>query len=249
MMTHPDDCELMCAGTLTLLQHQGWEIHIATMTPGDCGSATLNREEISTIRRNEASNAAQILGGTYHCLEEDDIFIMFDKPTILKVISLIREVQPTIVFAPSPSDYMIGHETTSQLVQAACFASGIPNVSTPPYDAFPSVPHLYYADSIDGRDKFGEPILPSIAVDISSVMDTKTEMLCCHVSQREWLQAHHGIDEYVIAMQRFATERGNFIGSQYAEGFRQHLGHAYPQENILMGEIPDHVTDIKKKHK
>ena len=55
-MAHPDDVEFTCGGTLALLHQQGWEIHIATMTPGDCGSEQLSREEISRIRRMEAAN-------------------------------------------------------------------------------------------------------------------------------------------------------------------------------------------------
>jgi N-acetylglucosamine malate deacetylase 1 len=34
---HPDDAEFLCAGTLALLHERGWQIHIATVTPGDCG--------------------------------------------------------------------------------------------------------------------------------------------------------------------------------------------------------------------
>ena len=36
---HPDDAEALAGGTLTLLAGQGHQIVIATMTPGDCGSA------------------------------------------------------------------------------------------------------------------------------------------------------------------------------------------------------------------
>ncbi len=53
LLAHPDDAEFMCAGTLALLHDRGWDIHIATMTPGDCGSAELGREEISRIRRGD----------------------------------------------------------------------------------------------------------------------------------------------------------------------------------------------------
>ena len=41
LLAHPDDAEFTCAGTLALLGQRGWQIHIATMTPGDCGSASL----------------------------------------------------------------------------------------------------------------------------------------------------------------------------------------------------------------
>jgi LmbE family N-acetylglucosaminyl deacetylase len=52
---HPDDAEFLCAGTLALLHQQGWEIFIATMTAGDCGSMVLDREEISRIRKAEGA--------------------------------------------------------------------------------------------------------------------------------------------------------------------------------------------------
>ena len=125
---HPDDTEFMCAGTLALLKQNGWEIHIASMTPGDCGSAEFNRREIGRIRRAESADAANILDGTYHCLECNDVFIMYDRPTLLKAIKLMRKIRPALVFAPSPSDYMIDHETTSRVAQTACFAAGIPNI-------------------------------------------------------------------------------------------------------------------------
>jgi len=38
-------------GTLALLRAAGCHVTIATMTPGDCGSAEHDAETISTIRR------------------------------------------------------------------------------------------------------------------------------------------------------------------------------------------------------
>ena len=37
----------------------------------------------------------------------------------------------------------------------------------------------------------------------------------------------------VGSMKRFSALRGMEAGTQYAEGFRQHLGHGFPQDNIL----------------
>ena len=242
---HPDDAEFTCAGTLTLLHEKGWEIHIATMTPGDCGSAEYNREEISRIRRGEAAKSAKILDGTYHCLECDDVFIMYDRPMLLKAIELMREVVPTIVFAPAPSDYMVDHEMTSKVAQTACFACGMPNIEIQGVQPFEPVPYLYYVDPVEGMDKLGSPVKPDILVDISRVMDTKEEMLCCHESQRNWLLTHHGMDEYIISMKRFAEERGQKINCAYAEGFRQHLGHGYPHDNILKSVLGDPVYELR----
>jgi hypothetical protein len=40
-------------------------------------------------------------------------------------------------------------------------------------------------------------------------------------------------------MKALAEKRGREINSQFAEGFRQHLVHAYPQDNILKSELGD----------
>jgi LmbE family N-acetylglucosaminyl deacetylase len=241
---HPDDAEFMCAGTLALLQQRGWQVHIATMAPGDCGTVQYSREEISRIRKGESAKAAGLIGGQYHCLECGDIFIMYDRPTLLKAIELVRKVRPRIVFTLSPSDYMVDHETASRLAQTACFCCGVVNVATPGAEPFEPIPYLYYADPVEGKDKLGTEIRPGMIVDISSAIDTKEEMLCCHESQRDWLLKHHGMDEYVNMMRAFAAKRGADIGCKFAEGFRQHLGHAYPQDNLLQKELGDlvHVT-------
>ncbi len=238
---HPDDAEFMCTGTLALLRERGWQVHIATMAPGDCGTVEYSREEISRIRKGEAAQAAAMLDGTYHCLECGDIFILYDRPTLLKTIALVRKVRPKLVFALSPSDYMVDHEMASKLAQTACFCCGVVNVETPGADPFEPIPHLYYADPPEGKDILGGEIKPGTLVDTTSVIETKEKMLCCHESQRNWLLKHHGIDEYVDAMKALGRKRGTEIDSAYAEGFRQHLGHAYPQSNILKEELGDLV--------
>ncbi len=241
---HPDDAEFFCAGTLALLRKKGWQIHIATMTPGDCGTVQYSREEISRIRRAEAAKAASLLDGSYHCLECGDIFILYDRPSLLKAIELLRRVRPTIVFTTSPSDYMVDHEMASKIAQTACFACGVVNVETAGAEPFEPIPYLYYMDPAEHKDKFGKQVEPSTIVDITSVIDIKEEMLCCHESQRHWLMTHHGMDEYVNMMKTSDRKRGRQINSEYAEGFRQHLGHAYPQDNILKAELGDLVHTL-----
>ncbi len=236
-MAHPDDAEFTCGGTLALLHQQGWEIHIATMTPGDCGSEQLSPEEISRIRRDEAANAAAVLGGRFHCLECQDGFITYDRPTITATVRLIREVRPAVVFAAAPHDYLIDHEVSSALVRNAAFFAGVPNLRTEPFGIFRPVPYLYYADPVEGKDLLGVPVDPTTIVNTSDVIETKARMLACHASQREWLLKQHGMDEYIEAMKTMGRRRGERIGTAYAEGFRQHLGHAYPQDNLLAQEL------------
>ncbi|MBS1231321.1 MAG: hypothetical protein H6R35_159, partial [Bacteroidetes bacterium] len=237
----PDDAEFMCAGTLSLLNRAGWTIHIATITKGDKGTTVFSMEEISSIRKEEASRSAEIIGGYYHCLEFEDVYIFYNRDTINRTTNLIREVHPDIVFTASPNDYMIDHEITSLIVETACFSSGIKNMEINA-EPFEPIPYLYYCDPMEGKDKFGNLIQPSIYVDIESEIYTKEKMLSCHASQRNWLLKHHKVDEYVLCMKHLAEMRGNEINKVYAEGFRQNLGHSYPSYNLLKEILGDLVT-------
>jgi LmbE family N-acetylglucosaminyl deacetylase len=236
VLAHPDDAEFLCAGTLTrLAREHGWDVHIATMTPGDCGSAELPPTEISRIRRGEGAAAAAVLGGAYHCLEERDLLIAYNERALESVTRLLREVRPRIVLTHSPADYMLDHEMTSTLVRAAAFGAPVPNFfrdrNHPP--PLGHIPHLYYCDPIEGKDPLGRDVAPGFCTDISRVIDTKARMLACHASQRDWLLKHHGMDQYLQSMRAWGAERGRRHGVAFAEGFRQHLGHSYPQDNLL----------------
>ena len=116
IFTHPDDAEMVCAGTLSLFKKAGWEVHIATMATGDKGTAEYSRTEISLIRKKEAANAAEIIGATFHCLEFEDVYVLYDRETINRTTGLIRSIHPSVVFTASPNDYMVDHELTSMVV-------------------------------------------------------------------------------------------------------------------------------------
>ncbi|MCS7034933.1 MAG: PIG-L family deacetylase, partial [Phycisphaerae bacterium] len=60
LMAHPDDAEILCGGTLIRLAKLQWQVHIATLTAGDCGSSTLPAHQIARIRQREARAAARI---------------------------------------------------------------------------------------------------------------------------------------------------------------------------------------------
>ncbi len=244
ILSHPDDVEFMCAGTLSLFRKQGWEVYIATMTPGDKGSTVHTREEISEIRTEEARKSAEIIGASYHLVGLEDVYVLYDRESINKTTALIRKIRPSIVITSSPVDYMVDHEITAKIVQTACFACGIKNMEVDE-PAFEPTPYLYYVDAMEGKDKFGKLLDPSMYVDITSEIFVKEEMLKAHASQREWLLAHHNVDEYVISMRDFAEVRGKEAGVKYAEGFRQHLGHGFRQENVL-AEILKENAIIKK---
>lgn len=233
LMPHPDDIEILCAGTLLRLAEIGYEIHTVTMTPGDKGSAVLSCEEIAAIRRKEGEAASAILGAASHrCLEFRDLEITFDHASRLRVAQAVRDVSPFLIFTTPPADYMFDHEITSQLVRDACFSAGVPNyqIEGKPMEG---VPYLYYSDAVEGHDIFGNTSPVTCVVDISAQIEQKAEALKAHDSQRSWLQKQHGMDNYIESMKTWGAKRGEEIGSEYAEAFCQHLGHPHPQDDIL----------------
>jgi LmbE family N-acetylglucosaminyl deacetylase len=136
---------------------------------------------------------------------------------------------------------MSDHEMTSLLARNATFNAPIPNYETKnsSIPATLNIPYLYYASPMEGLDIFGKRVTPEFYVDISALMDQKLEMLACHESQRKWLRAHHGVDEYMESVRRFNNslgQRASILAGyeiMYAEAFRQHRGHAYPTDNVI----------------
>lgn len=234
---HPDDLELLCAGTLIRLKQQGHTIIMATMTPGDCGSAEHPPDEIAHIRRGEARRSAELIGAEYTCLEFRDLSIDVNNEGRRRVTETVRRARPDIVITAPPVDYMTDHEATSRLVRDACFAASAPNYATQQWDPAPAtggIPYLYYCDPVEGTDWYGRPSEPDFVIDITDAFERKQQMLACHESQRAWLRRQHGMDEYLDSSERWSARRGAKIGSRHGEGFTQHRGHPYPHDNILL---------------
>jgi N-acetylglucosamine malate deacetylase 1 len=239
---HPDDAEILAGGTLALLAARGHQVTICTMTPGDCGSRTHSPDQIAALRRKEAAASAALIGAQYLCAEFRDLAIFNDDDSRRRVTAVIRQTRPEIVLTASPVDYLCDHEITSTLVRDAVFSAPVPNYRTPGDGApLESIPHLYFMDAVGGADRDGLPITPDFVVNVASGFETKRQMLASHSSQREWLRAHHGMDEYLLTMEAWTKACGARAGFTHGEGFRLYKGHPYPQtpalESLLDGLV------------
>jgi LmbE family N-acetylglucosaminyl deacetylase len=240
LMAHPDDIEITCAGTLVLLRRAGWDVHMATMTPGDLGSSTLGAEAIAEVRRGEAAAAAALLDAPYTCLEYRDLTITCDADSKRRVSAFLRTVGPDLLLTPHPRDYMEDHIQTGVIAREAAFVSTIPNWKAsldgrevPPCERLPAV---LYADPVDNVDQVGDRVDAGYVVDITDVIEVKEHMLAAHDSQRSWLREHHGEDEYLHWMRRCGRDRARDFRKKtvtYAEGFTQHRAHGFPTEDPL----------------
>jgi LmbE family N-acetylglucosaminyl deacetylase len=207
---------------------------------GHCGAAALGRDEIVAVRRDEARASADLAGATWHGPLVDDIAIFYDAPTLARVAAVVRQVQPTIMLAPSPADYMEDHTNACRLLVTAGFVRGMRNFVTEPRTEpveWPCV--LYHASPHGLRDGLRRRVRPGQYVDIGPTLAAKRDMLACHRSQKQWLDVSQGMGAYVEEMERMARQVGRMSGRfEYAEGWRRHshLGFAGEGDDPL-GEL------------
>jgi len=221
---HPDDIELLCAGTLVKFKRRGDEVFMAHLCNGDKGHYEIKPPELAKIRAEEAKKSARIIGAEIkEGLFAD--FEIYDTPEARrKVTDLIRLARPDIIITHYPDDYMMDHSITSRLVINASFAATTPNYITE-HKFIPSIPAVIFMDTLAGV-RFS----PSEYVDITDVIEVKEKMLLCHQSQYKWLKEHDNID-YVEFMKSIASFRGRQCGVKYAEAFQvyQVWGRIKPQ--------------------
>jgi len=244
LCAHPDDAEFKCAGTLIMLSKRGWNVHIATLSSGDCGSAEESPNVIARRRVAEGVAAAAKIGGQFHCLGGTDLQVYDDNVMRAAAVALLREVRPDCIITHYPVDYMPDHEAASAVARMANFTAPIVNYSAGVSASLPptsGVVPMYYFAPVGGKDYFGNTILSQFYVDVTSVFSEKAEALACHVSQREWLRRHHGVDQYIEELRHWDAEDGARVGVAYAEGYTMHKGHAFPQTPVIEETLPEFI--------
>jgi LmbE family N-acetylglucosaminyl deacetylase len=209
---HPDDVEVLCAGTLAHYAARGDEVWIAIATKGDVGSPTHTREEIAAIRRAEAEASCRLIGAQLIWMGFDDEWLFNDRPTRTRFIEAYREARPDVVFTHSPVDYHPDHRAAGQIAIDARIPSAVRLVETE-HPALTTIPRLLMMDTV-GRTDF----VPEIYVDITDTFAAKSRMLSCHVSQDTWLQHLYGM-RYVEFIAEQASARGAECGVAQAEAF------------------------------
>ena len=217
---HPDDAEILCAGTLAKFVKQGDEVYICHVCDGNKGSKIHSPEELAKIRRNEAIESAKIIGATSIWAGLSDGEVVLDLASRKKIIDVIRQASPDLIITHSPDDYHTDHINTSRLVFEATYLAGLVLWDSK-YPAPEKLPFLYYMDTLAGVN-----FIPDEYVDISETIDTKIEMMMKMQSQLGWLKEMHNCDseEFIKTVAKF---RGFQAGVDFAETFTQQK--MYPQ--------------------
>ena len=217
---HPDDAEILCAGTLAKFRKQGDEVFICHVCDGNKGSKIYSSEELAKIRRIEAIESAKVIGAGSIWAGLSDGEVVLDLTSRKKIIEVIRQTSPDLIITHSPNDYHTDHINTSRLVFEATYLAGLVLWDSE-YPAPEKLPFLYYMDTIAGVN-----FAPDEYVDISETIDTKIEMMMKMQSQLGWLKEMHNCDagEFIRTVAKF---RGFQSGVSFAEAFTQQK--MYPQ--------------------
>ena len=213
---HPDDIEILCAGTLARYAEQGHTIFMAVFTLGDMGDLVIPPAKLAAIRKAETEASAAVLGAQLLWGDVTDELVFPNEAQRRLMIDLLRQADPDVIFTHSPNDYHPDHRYVSQLVFDSYFQKGLPHLpgQQQPACRFGQA-MVYYLDNLGGIE-----FPPTEYVDISAAIETKCRMLQCHQSQVKAMAelAHTDILEMVRVQARF---RGFAAGCQYAEGFRK----------------------------
>jgi len=242
VFAHPDDMEILAAGTLLRLQRAGYDVHCLAVANGCCGSSVLAREETASVRGGEAEEACRIAGFTLHDSLVNDIEVFYERALLARVAAVVRRVGPGVLLTHSPRDYMEDHENSGRLAVTAAFCRGMRNFSTDPATLPVDRPvTVYHAQPYGNRDPLGAEVRPTHFVDVGGdVLETKTAMLACHRSQQDWLDESQGLSSYLKTMRALAREVGEWSGRfEHAEGWRRRsaLGFCAPDADPLAAAL------------
>lgn len=229
---HPDDIEIVMAGTLLQLKERGWKIHCLNVSSGNMGSTVMQADETARVRRNEAQAAARRLGAEWHAPFCDDLLVFYNEENIRRLTAVVRRTRPTVVLTHALEDYMEDHMIAARLAVTAAFARGIPNFASLPEcppDPTPCV--IYHAVPHGQLGPLRQPVVPEMFVDTTRVHAGKREALACHASQKEWLDATQGQESYLAMMEGFSLALGARSGKfEHAEAWTRHLHYGFGDE-------------------
>ena len=242
---HPDDAEAWNAGALKLLKDKGYKIVIATFTSGDLGGCNMSMEETARIRIEEARKAAAVLDAEYYNLGGVDGFLFDTKEMRLKTISLMRKIGAGIVFTHLPFDYHSDHRTTANIAEAAAMVASLDTVPVPE-KPLPITPLLYHSSPLTLSDPLGSQIAPPhFYVDVTSVIETKREMLGHHISQIELMKHMHKMDDFFGFVLEGNRNYGRMAGVEYAEVYWQHLGGGFQKDSQVQDDLSEFLINKK----
>lgn len=212
LAAHRDDVEQTCGGTLLKMAERGLRCGILDLTQGEMGTRGTAED-----RAREAADAARILKVSWReALDIPDGRVENTWENKLKIVHVLREQKPRVLFLPYWEGRHPDHYTASILGYEAAFLSGLAKL---PVDGAPHRPFkIIYASLY--RD-----VRPTFVVDITDQFEARLASLMAYKSQFTDQDAGSGIfpaqKEIRARVESMARFYGMLGGVTYGEPFVQ----------------------------
>lgn len=235
ILTHPDDAELGCGGTLIKHARMGQKVGILDLTRGELGTRGTPETRLA-----EAEAAAKIMG---LAVRENagirDGFFTNDETHQRLVATYLRRWQPDIVITNAPEDRHPDHGRGAALVSDACFLSGLSKVET----VWEGTPQTAWRPKRVFNLIQDRQLEPTFIVDISDEEETKMEAIKAYKSQ--FHDPKSGEPQTYIATASFLEDIrsrdrlwGKRIGARAGEGFiSKNIPGIASLDSLLLPEI------------
>jgi bacillithiol biosynthesis deacetylase BshB1 len=205
---HPDDAELMAAGTLILMS-KNFKVGVIDVTKGE-----LSTNGTPEDRQRETALATKIMGiQARGNLNRKDGYLYQDTDLTEALTLSLRLCQPKAVIGPPPQCRHPDHQALHDHLKRAIFYSGLKNF-LPDTPAIVRPKSFQYLEVSDDK--------PDFCIDISAVWEQKKQAILAYESQftKRRSQAETFINSGFIEKleQRFKSY-GDLNSSSYAEPF------------------------------
>lgn len=189
IMAHADD-EMRCLGTMLKCRARGDKLSFVTVADGSVGFAhqpDISREEAAAIRASEMEKLSKAVDAQFITLGERDGFLYDNEDVRAKVIRVIRQTQPDVIFTHYHDDYNNDHTAVCSMVRHCAMLASYPRDMG---FGEPLVRH----PAIYMIEPHGIVTFPaSIVVNITDFAAEKLRLLkSSHHSQESGMQKAHG---------------------------------------------------------
>lgn len=172
IFSHPDDAELMMAGTLIKLKALGHRVGVADVTRGEMGT-----RGTPEIRAKEALDSAGAMGLDMRAnLELPDGHVTLNEQSRQTFVRALRKYRPAVIFTSHWDDPHPDHAATARIVREAARLATIRNFDREAGQEamlMPAVAHAVYS----------RLVTPSFIVDVSEFAEQKMAAIRCYASQ------------------------------------------------------------------
>ena len=181
---HPDDMDQLAGCLAMKVTEKGHRAVFLSVTNGNAGHMSMEKEELRRCRLREMENAAAVFGVPYDTLDLDDGYLTADIPTREKLMRYIRRIQPDVIITHRSCDYHPDHRACGQLVCDCSYLVGVP-LFCPDAPAMRKTPVILFSED---RFTLPAPFRADIAVVSDPWIDRKIRGMLQHESQFfEWL--------------------------------------------------------------